>query len=106
MNGITITIIGIGLIFPVISLLTGIASLITQWRYKKYASPVFVPFIGPLLLSGVIAINGKHLWLIPIVWIADIGTVAFLCATPRLIAEWWAVSRFTQILGLKGTSEN
>jgi len=106
MNGVEVTLIAIGLIFPMISLVTGIASLIARWRYNKHSSPVFVPFIGPFLLSGVIANHGDHLWLIPIVWVCDIGTVAFLCVTPRLIAEWWAVSRFTQILGLKGEFGN
>lgn len=106
MSGITITFIALGLIFPVISLLTGMASRITQWRHKKNSSPLFVPFVGPLCLSGVIVAQDKLLWLIPIVWIADLGTVAFLCATPRLIAEWWTVSRFTQIRRLQGHNGN
>lgn len=106
MSGITTTIIAIGLIFPILSLLTGIASLITRLRYNKHSSPIFIPFIGPFLLSGAIVANNKPLWLIPVVWIADIGTLAFLYALPRLIAEWWAVSRFTQILGLSGKSDN
>lgn len=106
MSNSTIVIIAVGLIFPVISLLSGIASLIARVRYKKHASPVFIPFIGPLMLTGLIVFDGYPLWLIPIVWIADIGTVAFLWVIPRLIAEWWAHSRFTRILVLEGTHEN
>ena len=106
MNGITIIIIAIGLTFPLLSLFTCLASLITKLRYNRQSSPVFIPFIGPILLSGAIIANHKPLWLIPVVWISDIGTLAILCALPRLIAEWWAVSGFTQVLGLSGKSGN
>ena len=47
----------------------------------------------------------EPLWLIPVVWILDIGTLAFLAITPRLIAEWWRVSSFTRVLSLHGTQD-
>ena len=95
-----------GMIFPFLSLFTGIMALIDRWRYKKNSSVIFVPFVGPVLASGAIAILGRHLWLIPVVWLTDIGTLYFLWISPRLIREWWALSRFTQIAVMEGSHEN
>lgn len=106
MNDYLFIIGAFGLIFPAISLVTGIMSLVDRWVFKRHNSPVFVPFIGPLWLSVAIAISGRDLWLIPVVWIADVGTVAFFWARPRFIAEWWALSRFTRILTLEGSHED
>lgn len=91
-----------GIAIPCLSLLTGISSLVHSWRFKKRASPVFIPLIGPLCLSGLVIYFGKPLWIIPIVWIADVGTLVFLWVSPRLIADWWNVSGFTRILMLRG----
>lgn len=91
------------MLFPCLSLLTGISSLIYYFRFKKHTSAVFIPFIGPVFLSGLILHSGKPLWLIPIVWIADVGTLAFLWVSPRLIADWWNICGLTRILTLRGT---
>ncbi len=94
-----------GMIFPTISLLTGIGSLLHQWRHKKHASPVFIPFIGPLLLTCWVILAHKPLWFVPVVWIVDIGTLAFLAVSPGLIADWWRTSSFTRILTLHGKQD-
>ena len=91
-----------GLIFPTVSLLTCIASLITRWRHGRYASPVFIPFVGPALLTCWVLMAGHLRWLIPVVWLLDVGTVAFLFVLPRLTLEWWQLSAFTRLMTLHG----
>jgi hypothetical protein len=39
-------------------------------------------------------------------WVLDIGTVAFLLVTPRLLREWWDTSGFTRECLLVGESGN
>lgn len=94
-----------GLIFPVISLLTSVASWVHQWRHKKYSSPIFIPFIGPVLLTSWVILAHKPLWFIVIFWVADIGTLAFLAVSPRLIKDWWHTSSLTRILALSGNQD-
>lgn len=106
MTTLLTSLLSAGLFFPVISMLTGICSLVDKWRHKKHSSPVFIPFIGPFLLTSWVIIAHKPLWLIVIVWGADIGTVAFLARSPQLIREWWQTSSFTKILELKGSHDN
>lgn len=91
-----------GLIFPALSLFTGMASLWDRWRRKKHSSPVFMPFIGPIVLTCWVLVVQKPLWWIPLVWMADIGTMVFLLISPRLIADWWHTSSFTRVLTLRG----
>lgn len=91
-----------GLTFPTLSLLTCIASLVTRWRHDRYASPVFIPFLGPALLTCWVLMAGHSRWLIPVVWLLDLGTVAFLFVLPRLTVEWWRLSAFTRLLTLHG----
>ncbi len=95
----------IGLLFPAISLLTGIGSFVVHWRHKRHSSPLFVPFVGPILLTLWLLLTKKPLWLVPVVWVLDIGTLAFLAIGPRLIADWWRVSSFTKILTLRGARD-
>ncbi len=102
--GLTILFIA-GLIFPAFSVFTCIICLLYQRRYKINSSPVLIPFIGPLLLTCWIMLAHKPLYLIPVVWIADIGTLLFLAVCPRLIAEWWRISFFTRILTLSGNQD-
>ena len=96
----------VGLVFPVLSLLTGILSIVIHWRYRKHTSPVFIPLVGPILLTGWVLLGQKPPWFIPLVWIMDIGTVAFLAVSPRLFVDWWRVSLFTRTLTLRGAYEN
>lgn len=95
-----------GLFFPAVSLLTGMGSIVSRWRYKKHSSPVFIPLIGPVLLTGWVISADKPLWMIAIAWVADIGTLAFLAASPKLFRDWWRTSSFTRVLVLNGTKGN
>lgn len=95
-----------GLIFPVISLLTGTGSLIYHWCHKKYSSPIYVPFIGPVLLTSWVIFAHKPLWFITIFWVGDIGTLAFLAVSLEFIRDWWHTSSFTKILVLNGNHDN
>jgi hypothetical protein len=96
---------GAGVVFPSLSLITAIGCFLYQLRYKKHSSPVFIPFIGPILLTCWVVLDDKSILLIPFVWIADIGTLAFLAVSPQLIREWWRVSAFTRILTLHGSKD-
>lgn len=95
-----------GLFFPVLSLLTCVMSYLDRWRYNKHSSPVFIPFIGPFLLTCWVLGTNKPCCLVPVVWIGDIGTMAFIWACPRFIGEWWQTSSFTRILTLRGREGN
>jgi len=106
MKPLPIVFLVVGLLFPVISLLTGIASLIERWKRKKHSSPVFIPVIGPALLTAWVVLSHYPFWLVPVVWVGDIGTMAFLIMSPRLISEWWDTCFYTRILNLHGTNEN
>jgi hypothetical protein len=92
-----------GLIFPTLSLVTCLASLVTRWRHHRHASPVFIPFVGPALLTDWVLMAGHSRWLIPVVWLFDLGTVAFLFVLPRLTIEWWRLSAFTRLMTLHGS---
>lgn len=97
------SILVLGVLFPVISLLTIIASL----RYstpEHYVSPVLIPFFGPLLLSGWVIMGNHPIWLIPVFCLCDLGTLLYLAAGPSLIREWWATSKYTLVLKLHGSS--
>ena len=100
MLGITLLIAG--LVFPTLSLVTCIASLVTRWRHDRYASPVFMPFVGPVLLTCWVLMAGHSRWLIPVVWLLDLGTVASLFALRRLTVEWWQLSAYTRLMTLHG----
>lgn len=97
------TLLFFGMILPLISALTCIASAITRWRNGRYASPVLIPVIGPVLLTAWIIVDDVATWSIALVWLLDLGTIAFLLVLPRLAREWWRLSVFTQIMRLKGT---
>lgn len=92
-----------GLIFPILSLLTCMASIATRWKHDRYASPVLIPFVGPVLLTCWVLLAGHTRWLIPFVWFLDLGTTAFLVAIPRLTLEWWQFSAFTRLMTLRGS---
>ena len=92
-----------GLFFPALGLLTAILSAWTSWRFQRHVSSIFVPFVGPILLTCWIVIGEWPRSLIPIVWFLDVGTLAFLFVTPRLFRHWWQTSSFTKRLTLQGS---
>ena len=94
-----------GTIFPALSLFTGAASLAARRKGGRHVSPVFVPLVGPILLTWWIVRTRLPLWLIPLAWLADIGTVALAAMLPRLAAEWWRVSAFTRVFTLLGSRD-
>jgi hypothetical protein len=73
--------------------------LATGWQ----RSAVYIPLLGPALLTSWIVLDGRpSLWLIPTVWIGDLGTIVFLLHLPSMMREWWQTSRFTLVLKLRG----
>jgi hypothetical protein len=95
-----------GLVFPVIALLTGIAAGIDRWKRNKHSSPVFIPFIGPVFLTTWVVLSHHPWWLIPLVWLGDIGTVNVILLSPKLISQWWDTCSHTRILSLHGAKGN
>lgn len=96
------TLLILGLIFPTLSLLSFIATLVTRWRHDRHTSPVFIPFFGPVLLTCWVLVAGHPRWLIPVIWLLDLGTGAFFFVLPQLVAEWWQHSAFTRLITLHG----
>lgn len=95
-----------GLLFPALSLATVVISGIHKKKTGKHASPVMVPFVGPVFLTAWILLSDRSLWLVPAAWLVDIGTIYTLILAPRLFSEWWRTSSFTRIMTLKGEREN
>lgn len=92
----------VGLLFPAISLVTSLLAWWGLWRYENHSSAVLIPLVGPILLTWWILLKGLSAWLIPVVWVLDIGTVSFFVVCPRLFREWWQISWFTRQLTLHG----
>lgn len=99
------TLLVLGLLFPALSLFTVILSLLDQWLYMRHSSPVFVPLIGPILLTSWGFLTQAPIWLVPVFWVADIGTLTFLAVAPGLIRGWWQISPFTRIATLEGSRD-
>jgi hypothetical protein len=95
--------LGFGLLFPVVSFLSMVASA-TQSTREHHVSPILIPFIGPLLLSSWVIVGHRPLWWIPIIWVCDLGTVLFLIAAPLMIRWWWGTSNYTLAMELRGDS--
>lgn len=95
-----------GLIFPAISWLSFIACAVQNARTGKSASGVYIPFIGPVLIDIWIYSAGHSAWFMLLPWVADIGTVLFVCAMPRLVGEFWQTSRYTQRRKFTGAQGN
>lgn len=85
------------LLFPALSYLTFALSIYDHWRRDKYSSPIFVPFVGPVLVTVWIVVTGNSLLWVPLAWVLDIGTLAFLAAVPQLATEWWVTSSWTRV---------
>jgi hypothetical protein len=99
---VTSALLGFGILFPALSLITLVAARWTSWRTGRNVSAVLIPFIGPILLTSAVLLEDWSYWLIPVFWAGDLGTIAFLIALPQLFSEWWQTSRFTCCLTLHG----
>jgi len=95
-----------GLVFPTISWLTLVQAVMVGWRKVRGPSVVFIPFVGPVLLTSWILVEGYPLWMIPVVWVLDIGTMCFIAMMPRIIEESCESSKQTRILTLHGVNGN
>lgn len=103
---LTIVLVFFGLIFPFFSAVTGLLYWKRGAGWSESPSPIFVPFFGPSLLTCAILLNSYPWWLIPTVWVTDLGTLVFLRYLPAIIREERKVSRFTRVLRIKGSVEN
>ncbi|MFO0819143.1 MAG: hypothetical protein U1A77_14450 [Pirellulales bacterium] len=100
-----VSLLAAGLIFPTLSALTLLASLATRWRSGRFVSPVFIPCVGPLLLTGWLYVTGKSWWYLLLVWFSDVGSLALFAALPALLVEWWQYSVFTRLRTLVGSHD-
>jgi len=87
----------VGLLFPALSWLTGVASYVDWRRHKKHSSPAFVPFAGPIVLTKWVLSAHKPLWVIPLVWLCDLGTIGFFWSLPGLIRAGRQTSPSTRV---------
>jgi len=99
-------IFAIGFLLPVVAWITLGLSAYDRWRYGKHSSPVFIPIIGPLIISlWIVAMQYSPLW-IPLAWVSDIGTLAFLRVVPRIIREEWDTSWWTRVSEFRAARDN
>ena len=94
-----------GLLFPVISWIT-LALSIFAARAGRSTSGVYIPIIGPVLLSLWLFRANEPNWMVLLPWILDIGTVFFYVAAPTLVKDYWQASRFTRTFKLAGAQED
>jgi Co/Zn/Cd efflux system component len=88
-----------GLLFTLLSLSTFILSVINSTD-EKNVSGIYIPFIGPVLLTIWVFESGVSLWWIAPAWFLDVGTILTLFF---LLPMLYRHGRFTRILTLEGT---
>ena len=106
MTVILITSLSIGFLFTIMNWFFFISVQVEKIFWKKDVSGLTIPIIGPVLINTSIVALDKPIWLLPIPWIADVGTLIFLIIAPSLTRQWWTISRFTKLFTLSGASEN
>ncbi len=106
MIGLTIVLVAFGIFIQLLSALSGLLCWARPKDCNENFSPILVPLFGPLLLTLAILINHWPLWLVPIAWLSDLGTLVLLWYFPAIIRQEWKTSRFTCVLRLKGSVEN
>lgn len=79
--------LGLGLIFPVLALLTGIVALVDHLRGWR-SSAVCVPFVGPLLIDAALLLLRKPHWMLIVPWLCDVGTIWLLYELPGIVRDW------------------
>ncbi len=94
----------VGLFFPVVAWLSGLGAAWVAWREERNCSAIFIPYVGPILLTCWILLEHRSWWLIPAAWLLDPATVAFTYVLPRLVGEYWVTSSFTRIMTLNGVN--
>lgn len=94
--------LGMGLLFPVISWVTYPWAQWTSRITGRHCSAVLVPFIGPISLTLWLWVTSHSLWLIPLVWILDLGTVLFLWVFLWKVPCDWIHERRTCIVRFQG----
>ncbi len=95
-----------GLLFPLISWITLAICAFAGDRTGRSTSGVFIPFVGPVLLSVWLIRSSEPKWMLVLPWIFDIGTLFFLAALPRILEEVWQTSSFTRLFKLSGEDGN
>lgn len=103
---LTVTLVVVGILPAFMSAFTGLLFWKHGAGWTESPSPLFVPFLGPLSLTLAILLNDLSLWLIPIAWVTDLGTLVVLWSLPAIIRQEWKTSRYTCVLRLKGSEEN
>jgi len=103
---LTIVLVVFGVFIQLVSALTGLICWRRGKGWTEGPSPFIAPMIGPLFLTHAIILNAWPLWLIPVAWLTDLGTLVLLWFLPALIKEEWKVSRFTRVLRLSGSEGN
>jgi hypothetical protein len=101
-----ILLFGLALFFPTISWLCAIAVWADRRSKNKHFSPVYVPLIGPILMTTWILLQGVPRWTIPLAWALDIGTMAFFRCVPWLWRDYWNTSRWNRTIELAGETAN
>lgn len=95
-----------GLIFPALSLFSWLIACVDRLVHKRNSSAIFIPIIGPVLLTCWVVLADEPIWWALVFWLTDLGTLAFLAVSPQLLRDWWRTSSFTRVLTLHGSHEN
>lgn len=94
--------IAIGILFPFLSWLTLGLSFYEKKFHNRNASPIFIPFIGPIALNIAVILKGESLLWLPLPWLLDVGTLSFFYIMPNLIKDIWSSSPFNCVAFYEG----
>jgi hypothetical protein len=94
-----------GFVFPLISWLT-FALGFFKTRSGRAPSGVYVPLVGPVLLSAWLHKTSAPEWTLLLPWVFDIGTLFFIASAPSVLREFWRTSIFTRLFKLTGADGN
>jgi len=96
----------IGLLIVGIGWITSALCLTDRWFRNRRSSPVLIPFLGSLFLIQWASQTHRPIWWLAVIVASDLGTMALLIASPRLIGEWWGASSFTRLRELTARRGN
>jgi len=86
----------------VLNWLTTFFAALKYRRTEKHCSPVWIPIVGPLFISGFLLSRGYSWWVSPLPWILDIATMGVIVSIPRIVRDEWRTSGLTRIATLVG----